>query len=143
MGGSLHKPPVGSLGNLPGQLAQLFLWSMDNFDKKMAEDERYQLVACQKLLPPLITLLQEEEEEPLMPPALAARRSPEEDTVANQHPVGNTANLPKWLVRQYLRLGWLVHPRVMIDEPSPGRLFNSCRPRLLISSSNRYFLKST
>lgn len=40
-GGPLHKPPVGSLGNLPGQLAQLFLWSMDNFDKKMSD--RYPL----------------------------------------------------------------------------------------------------
>merc|ERR1740123_2009652 len=93
-GGSVLKPPVGSLGNLPGQLAQLFLWSMDNFDKKMAAGERY------------------EQEEPLMPPALAARSSFEGSVGA--HPVGNTANLPKWLVWQYLRLGWLghQHPRV-------------------------------
>ena len=40
----MHKPPVGNLGNLPGQLAHLFLWSMDNFDKKMAAEERYDLV---------------------------------------------------------------------------------------------------
>ena len=33
---------VASLGNLPGQLAQLFLWSMDNFDKEMSD--RYLLV---------------------------------------------------------------------------------------------------
>merc|ERR1719400_838757 len=87
-GGSLHKPPVGSLGNLPGQLAQLFLWSMDNFDKKMAEQDRYGQL--------------EEQEEALMPPALAAKSS-FPGSVANLHPVGNTANLPKWLVKQYTR----------------------------------------
>ena len=46
------KPPVGSLGNLPGQLAQLFLWSMDNFDKKMAAEERYEQVGKKSSLPP-------------------------------------------------------------------------------------------
>ena len=51
-GGSVHKPPVGSLGNLPGQLAQLFLWSMDNFDKKMAEQDRYGQLVGQKILSP-------------------------------------------------------------------------------------------
>merc|ERR1719220_2407481 len=50
----------------------------------MAADDRYEL------------------EEPLMPPALAARSS-FDDSVANLHPVGNTANLPKWLVKQYTR----------------------------------------
>ena len=48
-GGSVHKPPVGSLGNLPGQLAQLFLWSMDNLEKKMSEQDRYQLVGKQNI----------------------------------------------------------------------------------------------
>merc|ERR1719507_643621 len=43
VGGSVHKPPVFNLGNLPGQLANLFLWSMDNFDKKMAAEDRYDL----------------------------------------------------------------------------------------------------
>ena len=54
-----------------------------------------------------------------MPPALAARRSSDGDNVAiaNQHPVGNTANLPKWLVWQYLRLG-PQHPRVIIGTPT-------------------------
>ena len=54
-----------------------------------------------------------------MPPALAAKSS-FPGSVANLHPVGNTANLPKWLVWQYLRLGWLghQHPRV-IDRPVP------------------------
>ena len=49
-GGPVHKPPVGSLGNLPGQLAQLFLWSMDNFDKKMAEQDKYAQLVCKILL---------------------------------------------------------------------------------------------
>ena len=65
------------------------------------------------------TIFQEEQEKALMPPALAARSS-FPGSVANLHPVGNTANLPKWLVWQYLRLGWLghQHPRVK-DRPVP------------------------
>ena len=51
----MHKPPVGNLGNLPGQLANLFLWSMDNFDKKMAAEDRYDLVGKTLLLPLIFT----------------------------------------------------------------------------------------
>ena len=82
---------VASLGNLPGQLAQLFLWSMDNFDKEMSD--RYLLVRTSYNCFCLLMF----QEEPLMPPAMAARSSPPEGIIAN-HPVGNTANLPKWLV---------------------------------------------
>ena len=68
-------------------------------------------------LPPYFYQCQEEQEEPLMPSALAARSS-FPGSLANLHPVGNTANLPKWLVWQYLRLGWLGHQHPwVIDRP--------------------------
>ena len=64
---------------------------MDNFDKEMSD--RYLLVRTSYNCFCLLMF----QEEPLMPPAMAARSSPPEGIIAN-HPVGNTANLPKWLV---------------------------------------------
>ena len=66
---------------------------MDNFDKEMSD--RYLLVRTS--YNNCFFLLLMFQEEPLMAPAMAARSSPPEGIIAN-HPVGNTANLPKWLV---------------------------------------------